>query len=778
MQSRVPHSVTRSAHSPDEIATNAFKRSRVGFAGMLFPFLNRGSLEAQVRQIALSSYVPVLTLEGLTAGVDNVRHDVYLSSKFCDQARVHISRLITKYGNVEDLTVETSNTFVPPFAKPSVSPIPKSQLVRAAETGEFKRLLTEMQTSALQNAKASGNISVDLIARLALIKFLRNELQSQFAHVLERCRARLKQYEHPRHMNPGLGIALRDRFADLQLRKRSVLRQAGQDLFLTLRTVEKETLSHLRRSLFGGADLGTYDLFTNRLMFTEDGRDDVLNAEHYVMIGKFERDPDRYQALLEIATEFLLALDLPMDGEASQVIDGWLNDPDNAERLVGAGAPDETTKAGEIQKALLVAWLNLLERYEVMEHVVASYEAVTLLGDYPQFINPHQLKNALISKTERERVEKLLLEHGKLSAERLNAARKRVQACRGSDRLKYAGRFLRDFIFYHRDYRRLEALNSAMDLVNVIGNEKLRELSTINNTLYELLLPEEQKPVEDRITHHVILKADLRDSTTVTQNLVHRGLNPASHFSLNFFEPVNKLLAKYGATKVFIEGDAIILGIFGREHDEGSTVARTCALGREIIEVVRGYNQKLLTEGLPTLELGIGICCEEGAPLYLVDGDSRIMISRALNDSDRLSSCNRLTRKLLVAPGMFNVYAFATEEDGRGQELQLRYNIGGIHLSTSAFKKLQREISLEERHLELPMLAEPELVTLHVGLVPLTSGLFHKIIVRESLVPCVDPHTLAFRTWTDSHYYEVCTSAAIFEFFEDPKPESAASATR
>ncbi len=745
---------------------------------MLFPFLNRGSLEEQVRQIALSSYVPALTLEGLTAGVDNVRHDVYLSAKFCDQARVHISRLITKYGNVEDLAVETSNTLVPAFPLPSVSPVPKSQMVRAAETGEFKRLLTEMQTAALQSAKSAGNISVDLIARLALIKFLRNELASQFAHVLERCRARLKRYEHPRHMNPGLGIALRDRFADLQLRKKTIQRLAGQDLFLTMRIVEKETLAHLRRSLFGGADLGTYELFTNRLMFTEDGRDDFLNAEHYVMLGKFDRDPDRYEGMLAIATEFLHALDLPMEGDPDQAVDGWLNDPDNAERLVGAGSPDESTKAGEVQKALLVAWMNMLERHNVMEHVIASYEAVGLLGEYPLFINPQQLKNALISKPERERVEQLFRDHGKLSAEKLHAARKRVQSCRGEDRLKLAGRFMRDFICYHRDLRRIETLNSAMDMVSVIGNEKLRELSNINNTLYEFLLPEEQKQSEDRITHHVILKADLRDSTTVTQNLVHRGLNPASHFALNFFEPVNKLLAKYGATKVFIEGDAIILGIFGREHDEGSSVARACALGREIIEVVRGYIQKLLTEGLPTLELGIGICCEDGAPLYLVDGDARIMISRALNDSDRLSSCDRLTRKLLAAPGMFNVYLFETGDGDHAQETHLRYNIGGIHLSPSAFDRLQQEISLEQRHLELPMLRDYEVVALHVGLVPLTSGAFHKIIVREGVVPRVDPQTLALQSPTDLRYYEVCTNSAIFEFFEDPKPENAASATR
>jgi hypothetical protein len=737
---------------------------------MAFPFLNRGSIEEQVRQIALSSYSPVLALEGLTAGVDNVRHDVYLSSKFCDQARVHISRLITKYGNVEDLAVETSNTLVPAFPMPATRGVPKAQAARAVESGEFKRYLTELQTVSLQRAKAVGNVSIDLAARLAIIKYLRSELVSQFGHVLERCRARLKQYENPRHMNPGLGIALRDRFLTLQFRKKIVLRLAGQDLFMTLLTVEKETLARLRRSLFGGAELANYELFINRLVFTEDGRDDFINAEHYVMLGNFERDPDRFQTMLEVATEFLTALGIPMDGPTAQVVDGWLNDPENAECLVGGGNPDETTKAGELQRALLIAWMHLLEHYNVMDHVIASYEVVPLLGEYSPLINPQQLKNALISKTERERVEQLVRDHGKISIEKLNLVRKRVSSCRGYDRQKIAGRFLRDFMRYHRDLRRLEALNSALDVVTVISNEKLRELSAINNTLYDFLLPEEQKPVEEKITHHVILKADLRDSTTLTQTLVQRGLNPASYFGLNFFEPVNKLLPGYGAEKVFIEGDAVILCLFGREGDTGGTVGRACALGREMLEVVRGYNQKLATEGLPTLELGIGISYQEGAPLYLVDGNARIMISQALNDSDRLSSCSRQTRKQIDAPGMFNVYTFQVKE--AGEDTLLRYNIGGIHLGSSAFSHLEQEISLEKRQVELPVLGEVEQVTLHAGLVPVVSGNFHKIILRESRVPRLDSATWKRTGMTELTYFEVCTSASVYEIFEKPNVQA------
>ena len=40
----------------------------------------------------------------------------------------------------------------------------------------------------------------------------------------------------------------------------------------------------------------------------------------------------------------------------------------------------------------------------------------------------------------------------------------------------------------------MEAVVAAMENVNVLGNERFRELSAINNTLSEFLLTEEQEP--------------------------------------------------------------------------------------------------------------------------------------------------------------------------------------------------------------------------------------------------------------------------------------------
>lgn len=740
-----------------------------------FSFLHRGNPTEHARHLNLAAYTPSIALEGLLTGIDNVRHDVFLSSRFTDLARQHLSALIVKHGAVQEILATAE---APAFRVPSVmSPAAAERMrLRPADPTEFKRLLTELHVAALNRAKTESSISVDLVARLAIIKFLRAELAAQFAQVLERCRARLKSYEGPRASQPP-ALRMRERLLQLQVGKKAVLRKVGQELFQTLRDVEKETLARLRRSLFG-EPAAVYDLFVNRLLFTEDGRDDFLNAEHYIMLGNRDRDPDHLGAIRRLVHAFLRTLHPPGAGDEA-ALDALLNAPENAHELTAGGVPEDAGPKGKAQRTLLSAWVERLEHEGVMEHVIAAYEVVALLPHYSPPINAQQLKNALVSRSEFKRVEALLQEQGKLSSDQLRASARRVGLCRGAERAKVAARFLRDFMSYHRDLRRLEALNSAMDTVNAITNEKLRELSAVNNTLYEFLLPEEQKPTEDKVARHVVIKADIRDSTTLIRTLLERGLNPASQFSLNFYEPVNKLLDIFGASKVFIEGDALILAVFEREGEPPFSVGRSCVLAREILGVVNAYNEHSRRAGLPGLELGIGISYQDSPPLYLMDGTARIMISKALNESDRFSSCSKTARRYLPDNATpFNVYTFQTVDDadtgGNPDEFLVRYNIGGIHITEQAFDKLQQEISLDTHDAELRTIWDGEPVRLYSGIVPVASGGFHKLIVREGRVPHVDPRGFSLKRWTDRRYYEVCTSPAISALLEHtPAAQSA-----
>jgi class 3 adenylate cyclase len=339
-----------------------------------------------------------------------------------------------------------------------------------------------------------------------------------------------------------------------------------------------------------------------------------------------------------------------------------------------------------------------------------------------------------------------------------------------------AARFLQDFSQYHRDLRRLETLNAALDSVNLVSTEKLQELSRMNGTLYEFFLPEEQQqPEADRVLRHVVLKADVRDSTRLTRTLMEKGLNPASYFSLNFYGPVNKLLGKYGAQKVFLEGDAIILAILERSGEPELAVSRACVLAREMIEIVRGYNELMQRSGMPELELGVGITLQESAPLYLMDGEHQIMISEALNESDRLSSCNKRARKVMESQaGPFHVYVFqaaGAEESGNPEDSVISYNLGGIRLNEAAFRKLEQEISLVPLTVKLPPSASSDKgeYQLSCGTVPVDRDIFRKIVVRQSRVPRINVEDFSVQGWTDRSYYEICTDPAIYAALEKKK---------
>lgn len=752
-----------------------------------FPIFRLGKEPQPLAPPELVAATPAIALEGLAVGVDNLRHDVALSPRFVDAARAQIMRLIIRHGGLEGLLAAEA-----PAEKQAPSWIKAAAGNRGTpsdpvDSSDWKTLLAELHLAALNRAKKEENTSVDLLARLAVTKFLRTEMSQQFAQVLERCRVLLKGYES---MRQGKAVEYRERVAAFQVRKKIILRKTGQELFETLRVIEKETLARTRRSFFGepkdedaGAPaLRSYSLFVNRLAFSDDGRDDYLCADHYVMVGHWDRDPDRYPRLQDVTWGFIRSL----YGEeiTTETIDSWLCAPENSRALVGTGTPDESTPEGIAQQERLAKWVRLLEDEQIMECVIASYHAVPLLGEYAPRINPQQLKNALISRPECDRVERMIQEHGKLSPNSLYAAVAKVAGCRGAERAKVAARFLQDFSHYHRDLRRLEVLNAALDAVNVVATEKLRELSRMNGTLYEFLLPDEQKqqPEEGRVLRHVVIKADVRDSTRLTRTLMDKGLNPASYFSLNFYDPVNKLLGKYGAQKVFLEGDAIILALLEREGETGLAVSRACVLAREMIEIVRGYNELMQRSGMPELELGVGITLQESAPLYLMDGERQIMISEALNESDRLSSCNKRARKVMESQaGPFHVYVFragepdASSSPSSPEDAVVSYNLGGIRMNQSAFRKLEQEISLVPLAVKLPPSASSDKgeYRLSSGIVPVDRDIFRKIVVRESRVPQVNPEDFSVTGWTDRTYYEVCTDPAIYAALEKKKSAKA-----
>jgi hypothetical protein len=185
--------------------------------------------------------------------------------------------------------------------------------------------------------------------------------------------------------------------------------------------------------------------------------------------------------------------------------------------------------------------------------------------------------------------------------------------------------------------------------------------------------------------------------------------------------------------------------------------------------------------------VGLGIAYQDSPPLYLMDGEHRIMISDAINDSDRLSSCSKQVRKK-VAPdaGVFQVYSVLIGEDSdegtngepATEQMRLNYNVGGICLSEPGFRKLQREMALTPW---APNGTEPgfsggwvdEQREFFVGTVPIASGVFRKIVIRKSRIAQVDVRDLSILHWTDRYYYEVCANPAVYAALPGEKSAAA-----
>jgi hypothetical protein len=792
---------------------------------------------------ALKSYNLTLPMGSLSIGVDNIHHDVFLSPKFVQVARDYLFDLIRQ---------NTSGTYLSGIEFRNAKPV---------DSTAFRKMLTELLQNSLAKAKQQKNIEIDLLFRLAIVKFLAAELVSQFGNVIldvkEYIRKRGEYFERSQQAH-----VIKARLSEMQSARRDVLRIIGQLVAQILIDIEENLVAKARRALFG-EEYPYYEILKNRLVFLDGGRDDFYFLEHYVLLGNYAKDPDRLEAMDAIFQDFLREAGIQvapdsspskgaheyrtlfaeaerMRGEIANLEDqrdnlrkrlekgdgllnkflassdpaevkaslsdvenrlrhfqktleemgprldrakkqaefvqkdyegkvgDYLNEPENARRLF------DVTNAGEAERPIRARLLGQLtarlEQHELIPHLMAGYEIRPIASDYCPPVHLQQLRKALVSKEEAKRVEEILKQvpARRLTMKPLEELSRRIRRYSREEIQAAVLRFAIDFLRLRRDLRDAEHLAACMERINLVTAEKLRELSRLNNRLYECLLKEEAKGENDQVVSHVIIKADVRGSTKMTQDLLAQGLSPASHFSLNLHEPVKKLLDRYAAKKVFIEGDAIVLAIFETEATQGDArpVAKACALSKQILAVCNSYNDGAASTQLPALEIGIGVAFQGSAPTYWVDGDSRIMISKALNLSDRLSGCAKLAKRMLAGQKThFSVFQFLTALEGASaeelDEFLVRFNMNGIELNDEGFQKLSEEISLEKLVTKLDMPWAKQEVALYYGEVPMGESV-ELLVVREGMARELLPDGKIGKA-SDHHYYEVCTSPAIYD---------------
>jgi hypothetical protein len=386
----------------------------------------------------------------------------------------------------------------------------------------------------------------------------------------------------------------------------------------------------------------------------------------------------------------------------------WLEHPGNIRSLF-----DPAVQERELREAVACYFLRSSWTAKDQQMLNLRYACAYIAGN--------ESKKA-ISRLDQSNDSALLL------LKRLDELESRISKVVKQEGDEYFLRILSDLLRHRLHVKFYRFAHRALNRINVVTNAKEIQLARAGGALYELVDPEELKEAqgtESEIIHHVMLKADIRGSTTVTIELLNQKLNPASYFSLRFLNPINERLEIYGADKVFIEGDDVILGFYEENNapNHWYAMSRACGMAKEILDIIGSKNSHAAKTGLPGLEVGIGICFSDDKP---------IMISSAIGDADRLSPCSWRLRNSYK--GHFNVDVMEMDESdeqlGEKGQRQIQYNLNGIMLSQPGFKKLISEILLKKLKLKTGESSQ----TMFVGKFPDVLGKERDLVICEGRV--------------------------------------------
>ena len=743
-----------------------------------------------LKPLNLKRYLVNFSLNRLASGVDNIHIDVHISAQVHNSLKRTAFLLMFKHSQ----TKEYSTAYKEEYCD--------------NEKKALKNLCADILLDGINKAKAESEVQIDFLGQTALAKMFLEEIKNQYEMLITHIEGIIRASEFSYRREQFLSFKIKEKLTEIKLNQNRIIRLVGEELFQLLADVNATILRNMRESNFPSEHILPDNFFINPTLHMDNTADDFFLIEEYVLLGQRSEDTDNYESVKSIIYGLLAKTDLAdrktknenssgsykntktnreaiLSSNAS-AINPWTMEISNIDRMFNYFQSKEQYKASrngreskeilrrfKTQKKLLNLFYRKFKSAQLLRQVVAAFEMQPVYADYCPPLVPIKVREFLLETWSRKSIIRQLKRqkslNGKIfSLSPLRKASRRIRYSSVQKQKQHLLNYLRQFFRYNRDMSNNRILKNGMKAINLIHDEKMLTLSRGNRSLYEYLLPSERVMEERPIINHVIIKADIRGSIEINNIMRARRLNPASYFSLNFFDPISDIIFDYGASKVFIEGDAIILSIFENEDTPHSwySVSRACCLAIRMLQIVQRYNVKNQENSLPILEFGIGICNSLGPPAFLFDGDSRIMISPAINTADRLSGCNKRLRLRLTDHNQpFNLFVF---KNARGEEneeltddLYIRYNVNGIELTEDAFAKLEAEINLKSM---MYPVGKNNKVKLYTGKVSTLNGNYETIVIREATILAVKPETLDVIGDTYRKYYEVCTNPEIYTY--------------
>jgi len=718
-----------------------------------------------------------IQLQKLHKGIDNAHIDITLSPVFIIRATRFVRGILQHDAAIVGLS----------------SQVPKP---KKADTDAFIAAYSDMVEAAIKQARQTSSPEQIQLLQLGVIRFLVTLIDNELTRLhdsMQRNRGGVMG------RSSGRALELHERVVILAKVKTKLRNAVLHQCFTQIIKQEKRTLRMLRKSVLGiswplpkrilcnpmlqqplpwGADqrVESYlplcaehfahinrlitEVFVNYLPNWAVASDEAVNGSHEK--GRLKKPARLHKPLSGVdgclEAETLLRSALQPE-EYLQGQFSWLDMPENIARLTSPTTLQTTFNNQPQKEQLPAGWQRFqqqlrkniyqqFKRSNFIPLVLAAYETRKVMRELdksvPISVVQQYLAEGLSRKELFRHFAELQIETASIAAigKKLDLARGQIKQLQRYEQEQLLLDFIKDFLVFRRDLKNAFLTYQAMDQLSILNKPEDIELSNANGKLYQFATAYENDPIKQPICKHVIIKADIRGSTSMTTGLVAKGLNPATYFSLNLFKPINDLLDSYGAAKVFVEGDAIILSILEHENiaNQRLSVAWACGLAQKILEVVDVQNIKNEQFGLPSLELGLGIAFSRESPAYLYDDEKKIMISSAINRADQLSSCSAVLRR--SCPRERGVEVMTSVDLGMFEkehpERLLRFNVDGIELDSPAFDKLKTELKL--KRLIPDELLACDATALYVGRYPDNKGVKHWLVVREAPV----------RFWADS----------------------------
>lgn len=728
----------------------------------------------------------LLNIKDIPRGVDNYHIDVRLSPTFC----ANFTALLKDFQ-----AAETSQK--PPKQK------------NDALKEKFRESYADMMTVLIHRVKTDLSRDEIILLQFAVYRYILDTTRTSLDDYVAGLRNKLSDTKSGKSLN------IQDQIIWVSRHYNSILYAVYRQFFVMLKQVEDKILHPVRHQYLESGDDVFLDVLFNPMLLTANLDSANFLISKYLLWNK-STDTSEFPGInfqveaifkellpeagfqplvdqkpteqLEIyddlggfsASNHLLGPSVDMKSFISENF-SWLDYSPNMSHLFDEDKHAEIARTTRREQGLRASWhckrnikrlrrilkriKLMLEQKKLLQQLSASHHSRKIWSRHmAQYMEPITLCRFLGGELNLNDFQKRLHRGYQLSPSELremNKAAKTVQTeVTDKDDEEFV-RFLTLLAQYRLHLKYYRFAHRVFNRIDILTDEEKIRLSSQAGTLYQLPMASEVSDDENRIVHHAILKADVRGSTTVTDELEKKNLNPASYFSLRFFGPINKVLATYGANKVFIEGDAVILSFLEYEHNPQHwfSVAHACGMAKAMLSVVSANNKYSSQMGLPPIELGIGVCYADYAPRYLYDGETPIMISSAIGDADRMSSCSwKLRAAISKHPFNVEVLEIAEDDASKGEKGQqkIRYNVNGILLDNAGFEKLKNEIVLTR----ITGQVEGNACVFYYGEYPDTDGKKRTLVIREGQVglwkdDAIQPNDI------DEKFYEVVTNPQI-----------------